>query len=76
VSCAVTHAARTAFDLARSVPSLVEKVVAVDVLAYTCNFALDDLVRLRLTHPARGVRGTAPPRPPRPMIRGIGCSSS
>ncbi|OZM82207.1 DUF559 domain-containing protein [Pseudonocardia sp. MH-G8] len=49
--CAVTNAARTAFDLARWVSSLVEKVVAVDVLAYKRGIALDDLVRLRLTHP-------------------------
>jgi very-short-patch-repair endonuclease len=48
--CAVTNAVRTAFDLARWVPSLVEKVVAVDVLAYKRGIALDDLVRLRLAH--------------------------
>jgi very-short-patch-repair endonuclease len=48
---AVTNAARTAFDLARWAPALVEKVVAVDALAYTCGVALDDLVRLRLSHP-------------------------
>ncbi|TQM16389.1 DUF559 domain-containing protein [Pseudonocardia kunmingensis] len=49
--CAVTNAARTAFDLARWVPSLVEKVVAVDVLAYKRDVTHDDLVRLRLAHP-------------------------
>jgi very-short-patch-repair endonuclease len=49
--CAVTTAARTAFDLARWVPSLVEKVVAVDALAFTCKIDLDDLGTLRLAHP-------------------------
>jgi very-short-patch-repair endonuclease len=48
---AATNAARTAFDLARWVPALVEKVVAVDALAYTSGIALDDLARLRLAHP-------------------------
>jgi very-short-patch-repair endonuclease len=46
--CAVTTAVRTAFDLARWVPSLREKVVAVDALAYACEMSLDDVMRLRL----------------------------
>ena len=54
--CRVTSPVRTAFDLARWVPSLVEKVVAVDALAYHCGITLDDVVRLRLAHP--GAWGT------------------
>jgi very-short-patch-repair endonuclease len=33
------------------VPSLVEKVVAVDALAHRCKIALDDVARMRLLHP-------------------------
>ncbi|MHA6619390.1 hypothetical protein [Pseudonocardia sp. DLS-67] len=47
----VTTAIRTAFDLGRWVPSFVEKVVAVDALAFGCKIALEDVARMRLLHP-------------------------
>jgi very-short-patch-repair endonuclease len=55
--CAVTTPARTAFDLVRWVPTLREKVVAVDALAYECELSFDDVMRLRLRRSgAWGVR--------------------
>jgi hypothetical protein len=54
---AVTTAIRTAFDLARWVRTLREKVVAVDALAYKCKISLEDLARMRvLRSGAWGVR--------------------
>jgi very-short-patch-repair endonuclease len=53
---AVTTPARTAFDLVRWVPTLREKVVALDALARNCKIALDDVLRLRALH--LGARGT------------------
>ena len=56
-----TTALRTAFDLARWLPTLREKVVAVDALAYNCNIALDEVLRLRRIHfGARGARHIVP----------------
>lgn len=46
----VTTAARTAYDLARWAPSLTERVVAVDTLAYCCGVDADDVVELRHRH--------------------------
>jgi hypothetical protein len=43
----VTTAVRTAFDLARWVPTLREKVVAVDAIAYNCEIPLEDVLQLR-----------------------------
>jgi very-short-patch-repair endonuclease len=57
----VTTAVRTAFDLARWVPTLREKVVAVDALAHHCGIALEDVLRLRRQHSgARGARHVVP----------------
>jgi very-short-patch-repair endonuclease len=44
----VTTAVRTAFDLARWVPALREKVVAVDAIAYNCKIDLADVLQLRM----------------------------
>jgi very-short-patch-repair endonuclease len=58
---AVTTPARTAFDLVRWVPSLREKVVAVDALAFNCGMDPADVLRLRMQHwGARGVRHVVP----------------
>lgn len=57
----ITTAVRTAFDLARWVPALREKVVAVDALAHTCTIALEDVLRLRRRHSgARGAQHIVP----------------
>lgn len=47
---AVTTRRRTAYDLARWAPSLVEAVVAVDALSCAGTFAPDDLIALRHRH--------------------------
>jgi very-short-patch-repair endonuclease len=58
---AVTTPARTAFDLARWAPTLTEKVVASDALAYRCGLDLDDVAQLRSRHlGAHGGRHVAP----------------
>ncbi|TQM14725.1 hypothetical protein [Pseudonocardia kunmingensis] len=44
--CRITRPVRTAFDLARWAPTLVEKVVAVDALAYRHRFAIDAVRQL------------------------------
>jgi very-short-patch-repair endonuclease len=49
-SYGATSPVRTAFDLARWVPTLREKVVAVDAIAHNCAIALDDVLRLRMPH--------------------------
>jgi hypothetical protein len=57
----ITSPVRTAFDLARWVPTLREKVVAVDAIAHHCKIALDDVMRLRMLHfGARGGRHIVP----------------
>lgn len=57
----VTTAVRTAFDLARWVPALREKVVAVDAIASTCKIDLADLLQLRVQRSgAWGVRHLTP----------------
>jgi hypothetical protein len=54
VTCAnatrITTPARTAFDLARWTPSLMERVAAVDALAYHCAIDLDAVRALRNRH--------------------------
>jgi very-short-patch-repair endonuclease len=57
----VTTPVRTAFDLVRWVPTLREKVVAVDAIAFTCKIDPADLLRLRMPHwGARGSRHIVP----------------
>jgi very-short-patch-repair endonuclease len=51
----VTSPVRTAFDLARWAPTLTEKVVAVDALAYRHEFTVDDVRKLARRH--LGVHG-------------------
>jgi hypothetical protein len=48
--CRITRPVRTAFDLARWAPTLVEKVVAVDALAYRHRFAIDAVRQLARRH--------------------------
>ena len=55
--CRLTTPVRTAFDLARWAPTLVEKVVAVDALAYKYEFAVDAVRELARRH--FGVHGSA-----------------
>lgn len=57
LGCRVTTAVRTAFDLARWAPALVEKVVAVDALAFRHRFAVDAVRTLALRYV--GVHGGA-----------------
>jgi hypothetical protein len=45
-----TTAVRTAFDLVRWIPTLREKVVAVDGLAFVCKIDLAEILRLRMQH--------------------------
>ena len=47
---AVTTPDRTAYDLVRWVPSLVERVVAVDTLAHCCGVGADEIRALRRRH--------------------------
>jgi very-short-patch-repair endonuclease len=57
----VTSPVRTAFDLARWVPTLREKVVAVDAIAHHCKIDLADLLQLRVMRSgAWGARQLAP----------------
>ncbi|TQM38099.1 endonuclease domain-containing protein [Pseudonocardia cypriaca] len=59
--CRVTSPVRTAFDLVRWVPTLREKVVAVDAIAFTCKIDPVDLLHLRMQHwGARGSRHIVP----------------
>lgn len=61
--CRLTTPVRTAFDLARWAPTLVEKVVAVDALAYRHRFAAESVRELARRH--FGVHGsTELPRVP------------
>ena len=53
----VTTAVRTAFDLIRWAPTLREKVVAVDALAFACRIEPADVLRLRMLH--WGARGAS-----------------
>ena len=55
--CRLTTPVRTAFDLARWAPTLVEKVVAVDALAYRHGFPLEAVRDLARRH--FGVHGSA-----------------
>jgi very-short-patch-repair endonuclease len=57
----VTTAVRTAFDLVRWIPTLREKVVAIDALAFACKIEPADVLRLRMLHwGARGARHIVP----------------
>ncbi len=46
----ITTSVRTAFDLARWVSALREKVVAVDAIAYNCRIDLADVLQMRVRH--------------------------